>query len=112
MLIKEKGMWKTRRHACNSIVVKQRHAAADRQTPPDPYSTADVKAQTGLDWIASVSCGLAARGESRSYEGSTQSIRRTTLTRMAMGTRETDQPPLWIATSDLPPRRAIRSTRG
>ncbi len=45
---------------------------------------------------------LAARGESRSYEGSTQSIRRTTLTRMAMGTRETDQPPLWIATSDLP----------
>ena len=46
--------------------------------------------------------GLAARGESRSYEGSTQSIRRTTLTRMAMGTRETDQPPLWIATSDLP----------
>ena len=43
---------------------------------------------------------LAARGESRSYEGSTQSIRRTTLTRMAMGTRETDQPPLWIA--DLP----------
>ena len=46
---------------------------------------------------------LAARGESRSYEGSTQSIRRTTLTRMAMGTRETDQPPLWIATSDLPP---------
>ena len=49
-----------------------------------------------LDWR------LAARGESRSYEGSTQSIRRTTLTRMAMGTRETDQPPLWIATSDLP----------
>ena len=48
-------------------------------------------------------CALAARGESRSYEGSTQSIRRTTLTRMAMGTRETDQPPLWIATSDLPP---------
>ena len=49
-------------------------------------------------------CGpaLTARGESRSYEGSTQSIRRTTLTRMAMGTRETDQPPLWIATSDLP----------
>ena len=47
--------------------------------------------------------GLAARGESRSYDGSTQSIRRTTLTRMAMGTRETDQPPLWIATSDLPP---------
>ena len=46
--------------------------------------------------------GLAARGESRSYEGSTQSIRRTTLMRMAMGTRETDQPPLWIATSDLP----------
>ena len=45
---------------------------------------------------------LAARGESRSYEGSTQSIRRTTLPRMAMGTRETDQPPLWIATSDLP----------
>ena len=45
---------------------------------------------------------LAARGESRSYEGSTQSIRRTTLTRMARGTRETDQPPLWIATSDLP----------
>ena len=45
---------------------------------------------------------LTARGESRSYEGSTQSIRRTTLTRMAMGTRETDQPPLWIATSDLP----------
>ena len=45
---------------------------------------------------------LSARGESRSYEGSTQSIRRTTLTRMAMGTRETDQPPLWIATSDLP----------
>ena len=45
---------------------------------------------------------LAARGESRSYEGSTQSIRRTTLMRMAMGTRETDQPPLWIATSDLP----------
>ena len=58
MLIKEKGMWETRRHACNSIVVKQRHAAADRQTPPDPYSTADVKAQTGLDWIASVSCAL------------------------------------------------------
>ena len=45
---------------------------------------------------------LTARGESRSYEGSTQSIRRPTLTRMAMGTRETDQPPLWIATSDLP----------
>ena len=45
---------------------------------------------------------IAARGESRSYEGSTQSIRRTTLMRMAMGTRETDQPPLWIATSDLP----------
>ena len=50
-------------------------------------------------WFLAV---LAARGESRSYEGSTQSIRRTTLTRMAMGTRETDQPPLWIATSDLP----------
>ncbi len=48
-------------------------------------------------------CRLTARGESRSYDGSTQSIRRTTLTRMAMGTRETDQPPLWIATSDLPP---------
>ena len=26
----------------------------------------------------------------------------TTLPRMAMGTRETDQPPLWIAASDLP----------
>ena len=49
-----------------------------------------------------VAQALTARGESRSYEGSTQSIRRTTLTRMAMGTRETDQPPLWIATSDLP----------
>ena len=49
-----------------------------------------------------VTTSLTARGESRSYEGSTQSIRRTTLTRMAMGTRETDQPPLWIATSDLP----------
>ena len=46
--------------------------------------------------------GLAVRGESRSRDRSTQSIRRTTLTCMAMGTRETDQPPLWIATSDLP----------
>ena len=55
------------------------------------------------------SATLAARGESRSYEGSTQSIR-PTLTRMAMGTRETDQPPLWIATRTCPPRRAIRST--
>src|SRR5882724_2595918 len=27
---------------------------------------------------------------------------RTTLPRMSMGTRETDQPPLWIAASDLP----------
>ena len=54
---------------------------------------------TVVQWIP---FALAARGESRSYEGSTQSIRRTTLTRMAMGTRETDQPPLWIATSDLP----------
>ena len=53
--------------------------------------------------IQRLDVALAARGESRSYEGSTQSIRRTTLTRMAMGTRETDQPPLWIATSDLPP---------
>ena len=53
-------------------------------------------------WEPGRLAGLAARGESRSYEGSTQSIRRTTLTRMAMGTRETDQPPLWIATSDLP----------
>ena len=52
--------------------------------------------------ILALASALAARGESRSYEGSTQSIRRTTLTRMAMGTRETDQPPLWIATSDLP----------
>ena len=52
--------------------------------------------------MAGLELGLTARGESRSYEGSTQSIRRTTLTRMAMGTRETDQPPLWIATSDLP----------
>ena len=52
--------------------------------------------------LQAVAAGLTARGESRSYEGSTQSIRRTTLTRMAMGTRETDQPPLWIATSDLP----------
>ena len=52
--------------------------------------------------MAGLELGLTARGESRSYDGSTQSIRRTTLTRMAMGTRETDQPPLWIATSDLP----------
>ena len=28
--------------------------------------------------------------------------RRTTMPRMSMGTRETDQPPLWIAASDLP----------
>ena len=55
----------------------------------------------GIETSLQLAC-LTARGESRSYEGSTQSIRRTTLTRMAMGTRETDQPPLWIATSDLP----------
>ena len=58
---------------------------------------------SGIDAPICQDTGLAARGESRSYDGSTQSIRRTTLTRMAMGTRETDQPPLWIATSDLPP---------
>ena len=62
-----------------------------------------AQTQAQLDaWRATPLDALAARGESRSYEGSTQSIRRTTLTRMAMGTRETDQLPLWIATSDLP----------
>ena len=59
-------------------------------------------ASVKIGWKYLDDYGLTARGESRSYEGSTQSIRRTTLTRMAMGTRETDQPPLWIATSDLP----------
>ena len=34
--------------------------------------------------------------------GSTGSIPLLTLWRMAMGTRDPEQPPLWIATSDLP----------
>ncbi len=68
----------------------------------DLYSESHIGAIfTNRGFLGSEST-LAARGESRSYEGSTQSIRRTTLTRMAMGPRETDQPPLWIATSDLP----------
>ncbi len=70
---------------CGALVRAMRRRLLDRLEIPD--------------WPRDI---LAARGESRSYEGSTQSIRRTTLTRMAMGTRETDQPPLWIATSDLP----------
>ena len=74
---------------------------AHRRSQPDPRECP----RTGRQVLPSSSVGeesLTARGESRSYEGSTQSIHRTTLTRMAMGTRETDQPPLWIATSDLP----------
>ena len=51
---------------------------------------------------------LAACGESRSTspillaKGSTGSSAALTLWRMAMGTRDPEQPPLWIATSDLP----------
>ena len=51
---------------------------------------------------------LAACGESRSSSplllarGSTGSIPLLTLCRMAMGTRDPEQPPLWIAASDLP----------
>ena len=52
--------------------------------------------------------GLTACGESRSTspillaKGSTGSSAALTLWRMAMGTRDPEQPPLWIATSDLP----------
>ena len=51
---------------------------------------------------------LAACGESRSTspillaKGSTGSSAALTLWRMTMGTRDPEQPPLWIATSDLP----------
>lgn len=44
---------------------------------------------------------LTARGESRS-QGSTRSIGRPTLLRMAMGTRESEQSALWVAASELP----------
>ena len=86
-------------------------AAATYTVPPKSTSGASSdNGQVVTIWVTpigdnfdnSTTRSLAARGESRSYEGSTQSIRRTTLTCMAMGTRETDQPPLWIATSDLP----------
>ena len=51
---------------------------------------------------------LTACGESRSTspillaKGSTGSSAALTLWRMTMGTRDPEQPPLWIATSDLP----------
>ena len=52
--------------------------------------------------------GLTACGESRSSSplllarGSTGSIPLLRLWRMAMGTRDPEQPPLWMAASDLP----------
>ena len=86
---------KLRRHL-RSLGVRKPHVFG-RQ-----YLIRTIRSSARLRALVPQVYGLAARGESRSYEGSTQSIRRTTLMRMAMGTRETDQPPLWIATSDLP----------
>ena len=80
-----------------------RSSAYEITTPALPDDFPPITAKRSEPERMEPGVTLAARGESRSYDGSTQSIRRTTLTRMAMGTRETDQPPLWIATSDLPP---------
>jgi hypothetical protein len=47
--------------------------------------------------------GLAARGESRwRFDGSPESIVSTTMWRMAMGTRQSEQASLWVATVELP----------
>ena len=55
---------------------------------------------------------LAARGESRSYEGSTQSIRRTTLTPWLWERARRINRRCGSRRRTCPPRRAIRSTRG
>ncbi len=38
----------------------------------------------------------------KEFAGSPEPIRRATVARMAMGTRTSEQAPLWIAASDLP----------
>ena len=89
-------------------IVRHHHECWNGTGYPDGLKGSEIPIGARILSVADCFDALAACGESRSTspillaKGSTGSSAALTLWRMTMGTRDPEQPPLWIATSDLP----------